>query len=142
MKLNRFFKTLKNKLNKFSSKNIIFTFIFFNVIIRIPSLKNDLFPYFFICDEGIYFGETYHMLVDQNYIQKSFRAGFANVYTVLIPFKIFTLIFTEGYINSDQLILFGRLLLPILLSSLSILFIDLAIREIYTKATVIEMKIL
>lgn len=141
MKLIRFFKTLKNKLNKFSSKNIIFIFIFFNVIIRIPSLKNDLFPYFFVCDEGIYFGETYHMLVDQNYIQKSFRAGFANVYTVLIPFKIFTLIFTEGYINPDQLILFGRFLLPILLSSLSILFIDLAIREIYTKATVIERTI-
>ena len=120
-------------LKKYSTRNISLVFVLFNLIIRIPSLNNDIAPYFFVCDEGIYFGETYHMLVKQSYVQKSFRAGFANIFPVLVPFKIFTLIFTEGYINPEVLLLAGRFVLPVFLSSFSLFFIDLSLKELNSK---------
>ena len=111
-----------NKLLDFKAKNLIFIFIIGNIFIRVPSITQNLPPYFF-CDEELFSEETFRMLQEKSYFQQMFKAGPVNIYPPFIIYKIY-IILTNQTPSFNELLILGRFVLPILSSCLTILFLN------------------
>ena len=122
---------IKSRLS--SGKNLVYLFIFLNIVFRIPSMNNSIPPYFFFCDEGMYINETFRMLKENNYFQEMFKSGPINIYPVLILYKIYILLFDKT-LDFTELLIFGRLILPIIFSALTIIFLDKLVKLIFSNS--------
>ena len=111
-----------NKFLDFKAKYLIFIFFIGNIFIRVPSITQKLPPYFF-CDEELFSEETFRMLQENSYLQEMFKAGPVNIYPPLIIYKIY-ITFTNQAPSFNELLILGRIILPILASCLTILFLD------------------
>jgi len=111
-----------NKFLDFKAKYLIFIFFIGNIFIRVPSITQNLPPYFF-CDEELFSEETFRMLQENSYLQEMFKAGPVNIYPPLIIYKIY-ITFTNQAPSFNELLILGRIILPILASCLTILFLD------------------
>ncbi len=111
-----------NKLLNFKAKYLIFIFFIGNIFIRVPSITQNIPPYFF-CDEEMFSEETFRMLQEKSYFQQMFKAGPVNIYPPFIIYKIYITLTNQAPVFNELLIL-GRLVLPILASCLTILFLD------------------
>ena len=111
-----------NKLLNFKAKYLIFIFFIGNIFIRVPSITQNIPPYFF-CDEEMFSEETFRMLQEKSYFQQMFKAGPVNIYPPFIIYKIYITL-TNQAPEFNELLILGRLVLPILASCLTILFLD------------------
>ena len=67
--------------------------------------------------------ETFRMLQEKSYFQQMFKAGPVNIYPPFIIYKIYITL-TNQAPEFNELLILGRLVLPILASCLTILFLD------------------
>jgi hypothetical protein len=79
-------------------------------------------PPYLYCDEGIYSNEVLRMLTSDTLVVNEFRAGGFNIYPVLLLFKLWGIFSTDLPSLSDVVVI-GRLVHVVFLSSLAIFFI-------------------
>lgn len=119
--MSRFKKFIENKYSL-----LIFSAFFLAIMLRVPALWQELPPYQF-CDEGIYFSETLRLINDNAIVTNEFRAGGMNIYPVWLSAKFVGLFIP---ITDKSLLILGRVLYSVLLSSAAIFFISGAARQI------------
>jgi hypothetical protein len=104
-------------LKKPRFENVMVTLIFFvGVVFRLPYLNQGLPPYM-ACDEGFFANDVFRMFFDPSIEMKEFRSGAMNSWPV-IPFAGF--LYIIGELTYSNLVILGRLLLPIVLASATV----------------------
>jgi len=105
------------------NKITLFVFFFINILLRIPGAFFQELPPYSFCDEDIYLSGSYNLLNSNYFIlkgERSFLAGGLNFYPMLFISKIISFFHKIDFIFYTRL---ARFLFPVLLSSLSIIFI-------------------
>lgn len=96
---------------------VIITLIFtIAVLFRLPYLLQGLPPYM-ACDEGFFSNDVFRMFFDSSIQMKEFRSGAMNSWPV-IPFA--AILNLSGELTYTNLVILGRVLLPIVLASATV----------------------
>lgn len=95
---------------------LLFLIFALGLILKLPYLKQGLPPYL-SCDEGFFANDVFRMIFEPSPFMKEFRSGAMNSWPLL---PIGTLMYFGNLLSYTNLILVGRILLPIGLSALTI----------------------
>lgn len=93
---------------------------------RLPYVWQGLPPYL-SCDEGFFANDVFRMLFEPTPLMHEFRSGSMNSWPVLLPAAVLKLL---GLLSYSNLIVLGRLLLPVLLGSLTVFPLYLLMRKL------------
>ena len=109
----------------FTSNLILFSLFLVSIILRIPSVYQELPPYVF-CDESMYLGDTIRMWRSKgldSLLVNEFRAGPLNSYLPLLMLKGINFFVNITAWGTTETLIAGRMLLCVLINSLAIFFV-------------------